>query len=75
MFSTNVSVNFVIFFTLAAVVRFPTCDPLSTLESPVVRIRQNHLHEHVVVGSQTQTSDVKAQKWKHPPGRNAHNCH
>lgn len=55
------------FCTLAAAVRLPTRDPFATLEPPVVRIRQNHLHEHVVVRRQVESSDVKAEEGEHPP--------
>lgn len=55
------------FSTLAAVVRLPTGDPLASLKSPVVWIRQHHLHKHVVVRRQVETSDVKAEEGEHPP--------
>lgn len=61
------------FRTLAAVVRLSTGDPLSTLKPPVVRVRQHHLHKHVVVRCQTETSYVKTKKWEHPSANTEQN--
>lgn len=53
--------------TLAAAVRLPTGDPLATLKSPVVWIRQYHLHKHVVVRCQAETCYIKTEEREHPP--------
>ncbi len=58
--------------TLAAVVRLPTGDPLATLKPPVVWIRQHHLHKHVVVRRQGETSYVKTEKGEHPSAKTKH---
>jgi hypothetical protein len=55
--------------TLHVVVCFPTSNPLSSLKSPVIWIRQHNLNKHVVMRRQVQSSDVETEKWKHPPER------
>lgn len=54
--------------TLAAVVRLPTGDPFASLEPPVVRVGQHHLHEHVIVPSQVEAGDVEAEEREHASG-------
>lgn len=46
---------------------FATLDPFSSLVSPVVLVRQNHVHEDVVVRRRVQNTDVEAQEGEHPP--------
>lgn len=52
---------------MTAVIRLPTGDPFATLEPPVVRVGQHHLHEHVVMRRQAETCNVKAEKGEHSP--------
>lgn len=54
--------------TLHVVVGFAAGHPLAPLETPVIRVRQHHLHEDVVVGRGVEAGDVKAQEREHPPG-------
>lgn len=54
--------------TLAAVVRLSTGDPFASLEPPVVRVGQHHLHEHVIVPSQVEAGDVEAEEREHASG-------
>lgn len=60
---------------MAAAVRLPTGDPLATLKSPVVWIRQYHLHKHVVVRCQTETSYIKTEEREHPPVNTKEKAH
>lgn len=53
--------------TLHVIVRFAAGHPLSPLEAPVVRVGQNHFHEHIVVGGGIESVYVEAQKRKHAP--------
>lgn len=53
--------------TLHVIVGFATGHPLAPLEAPVVRVGQNHLHEHVVVGGGIESVYVEAQERKHAP--------
>lgn len=46
---------------------FATLDPLPPLVPPVVLISQDHVHVDVIVSRRLQTSNVEAQKGKHPP--------
>lgn len=61
--------------TLATIVCLPTGDPLATLKSPVVWIRQHHLHKHVVVGCQVETSYVKTEEREHPSANTQNHKH
>lgn len=54
--------------TLAAVVRLPTGDPFASLEPPVVRVGQHHLHEHIIVRSQAEAGYVEAEEREHASG-------
>lgn len=54
--------------TLHVIVRFSTGDPLPSLEAPVVRVGQNHLHEHVVMSREVKSSDVETEEREHSPG-------
>lgn len=54
--------------TLAAVVRLPTGDPFASLEPPVVRVGQHHLHEHIIVRSQIEAGYVEAEEREHASG-------
>lgn len=54
--------------TLHVVVGFAAGHPLAPLETPVVGVRQHHLHEDVVVGRGVEAGDVEAQEGKHSPG-------
>lgn len=54
--------------TLAAIVRLPTGDPFASLEPPVVRVGQHHLHEHIIVRSQVEAGYVEAEEREHASG-------
>lgn len=54
--------------TLHVVVGFAAGHPLASLETPVVGVRQYHLHEDIVMGRGVEAGDIKAQERKHPPG-------
>lgn len=59
--------------TLHVVVGFAARNPLAPLETPVVGVRQHHLHKDVVVGRGVEAGDVKTQERKHPPGEERKN--
>lgn len=54
--------------TLAAVVRLPTGDPFASLEPPVVRVGQHHLHENIIVRGQAEAGYVEAKEREHASG-------
>lgn len=56
-------------FTLNVVVSFPARHPLSSLKSPVIRVRQHNLHKHIVVGRRVQGRDIETQEGKHAPAK------
>lgn len=41
-------------------VRFPTRHPLSSLESPVIRISEYHIHKYIVVSGWVEARNVEA---------------
>lgn len=60
---------FLLELTLHIIVGFPTSDPLSSPKAPVVRVSQNHLYKHVVMGGEVESGDVEAEEWEHPSGK------
>lgn len=61
-------------FTGDISVRFATGNPFSALEPPVVWIRQNHIHNNIIVTRRVETRKTETKKRKHPAaGKNRNN--